>query len=165
MITQSTPYGSGIYAIANALDMPTFLTAQRLIDSAPAITPFELSVMLLEDTKDLLLDPIWVDYTDGTTMPEWIDNIEVQYNKKTMFIPFLIGVKVNETANIHFVSGRKQADGTFVLFDSLKGSPVVLNSISGITGMYYKICSIYLVISKITKEAQMMTPGINQNNN
>ncbi len=166
MIQQSTPYGSGLFAVANAIEMPEFLRPERMEYAKLGLTFFDLSTFLFQDTGgQMILDPFWVDYRKGCRPPKWVREMRFPLDKQTGYVPMVFGTIRKGANSVHMVSGRIQPDDTFVLFDSLEGSPTVLNNLGDIIPKYQSVFAAYSVFDNRLHQPQVINHRIDISNN
>jgi len=143
MHKQTQPYGCGLYAVANALNLEGFITDERLSksDCPEGVTIGQLSRYLQDDNLPISIEPLWYN-TSAKKIPKaelliQPQGIDVEY------LPVLIAVRYSHKSLNHLVGGKIDKSGTLYLYDSLRDVEVKttlksLNSLYPIVyGLYY----------------------------
>lgn len=119
MIRQTTGYGCGMYAVANALNLPHFVNSDRLEASKQGNSISQLTKWLLEDWHPFGLDVLFYDHF-GNKLPD--EHLHTRTDTEGAELPILLQVKsTNDIA--HMVGGRLYHDGRLLLMDSLQKFP------------------------------------------
>lgn len=144
---QTTPYGCGLYAIANTVNLPEFVTPQRLEASKTyGNTIGQLSKWLQEDGKPFYLDVLYYDHDEGK-LPEkhFHYKPDVQDGSDT-YLPVFINVKQTNESKRHLVGGLISKEGSLYLLDSVKGEGV-LTSLSELNSMYDHVFGLFILLN------------------
>ena len=134
---QSFPFGCGLYAVANALELNDFVTDDRLEISKKGVNNGQLSNYLQEDGNDLFIDVLYCDTFQSRIPNDWTDLVISGENE---YMPLLIQCELNE--KYHLISAKLFQDKSIEIADSLKNE-VFKCSLSDINKMYEKVVGLY----------------------
>lgn len=127
MISQKTPCGGPLFAIANAIAQPSFVTEARMeAATKKAFSMFDVSTMLFEHTGFMALDTVYFSSTGGPLPESFFNEVDVQHVGPADVLPLVLTVTFGKAR--HLVSGHLRADGSFELFDSLMPAPIMYGS-------------------------------------
>jgi len=138
MLRQTTPYGCGLYSVANVLDRPSFVTDFRLNESKKGNTLPALNKWLFQDGLDFGIEAFYYDHF-GKTIPD--EHTYYRPETDQFKLPVLVEVLIGERS--HMVGGTIDSDGKMMLMDSLKKFPqlTTLNEVE--TKMYTECKDVY----------------------
>ncbi len=119
MIRQTTGYGCGMYAVANALDSLGFVTDRRLEASKTGNTIPQLNRWLAEDWEPYGLDVLYYDHF-GEKLPD--AHLSYKTDTAGALLPILLEVESSNKIS-HMVGGRLDHEGKLLLMDSLEKFP------------------------------------------
>lgn len=145
MIKQKTPYGCGMYAVANSLNLESFCSEERLEKSKGGNTIGQLSKWLLEDDLNINIDALFYDH-HGSKIPEHFYGYTVS---EAEALPLLFNVRYCEDGKNHLVAGRLMKTGELLIFDSLKEEPII-STIEGINSIYHQVYGMHLFMDSTT---------------
>ena len=137
MLKQNTNWGCGLYAVANALDMPEFITDERLeISKEKGNNIAQLTKWLNEDGCDWF---IVAEYTTGRNveMPKlyWLDE-----DRDGCYVPFIVQLpSYNKSCHMIAIRGYK---GKAHVFDSAAENVVEINYMAEFRKLYPKIVAV-----------------------
>lgn len=134
---QTFPFGCGLYAVANALDLSNFITEERLEISKKGINNGQLSNFLQEDGNDLFIDVLYCDTFQNRLPNEWCD---LTISGDNDYMPLLIQCEVNE--KYHLIAAKLFQDKEVEIIDSLKHERLKC-SLSDINKMYERVVGLY----------------------
>lgn len=138
MLRQTTPYGCGLYSVANALNEPTLVTDFRLNESIKGNTLPILNKWLFQDGFDFGIDAFYYDHF-GTTIPD--EHTYYRSESNEFKLPVLVEVLIGERA--HMVGGTIDSEGNMTLMDSLKKFPHLTTLKEVVTSMYTGCKGVY----------------------
>lgn len=118
MHKQLHPYGCGLYAVANALNLSLdFITPERLEASKAGNNIGQLSKWLQESGADLYLQPIFFDRS-GNHSEDLLSVLELNISCK--YLPLMFLVKERGSDVDHVISGQFTNEGVLCIYDSKK---------------------------------------------
>ena len=137
MLKQENGYGCGLYAVANALNYPNFVTDERIELSKTGNNVAQLTRWLYEDGYDIF---IFTERIDGryVEMPKFSWSLR----EEDSHIPFLVNLYATQENN-HLIALRGYADQSIDIIDSCENDMVRVSGIDNISQMYPKILSVY----------------------
>lgn len=143
---QHNPWGCGIYAIANACNLDSFITEERLSKSKlHGNTIGQLSRWLQDDGHPYAIDALYYNHDEGKIpdkhleyAPTGPDIIE--------FLPVLLNVKKTRHSLRHMVGGKLNRQGQLFLYDSMKPN-VVLTTLAEANQMYEHVFGLFVLLS------------------
>lgn len=139
-LTQENNFGCGLYSVANALNIPNFITDERLEASKSGNNNGQLSKWLQEDGFDISIDSFYYNHNLGK-LPE--DHSYYHPDKEGNFLPVLINVKLSENGLRHMVAGVIDHQGNMYLMDSLK-KKVVETRLCHMNDTYYHVFGLFI---------------------
>lgn len=141
MHKQTLPYGCGVYAVANALDLgESFISEERLEASKDGNNNGQLSKWMQDFGLDIFIEPMYYDHF-GRKLPDSALYYRPQGDK--CYLPVLLTVAQSEDGKRHKIAGRIDNDGHMILFDSLKNNNV-LTDLKKVNEMYPVVLGISL---------------------
>ena len=138
MLKQNTYWGCGLYAVANALDMPEFITDERLeVSKEKGNNIAQLTKWLNKDGCDWF---IVAEYITGRSvempMLYWSDEDDDGY-----YVPLIVQLPADNEC-CHMIAIRCYED-RLLIFDSAADKVVEGNSMADFRKLYPKIVAIY----------------------
>lgn len=121
MIKQKNGYGCGLYAIANACNIPGFITNERLEKSKDGNNIGQLSKWLQDDGNPFYIDVLYYNHEGKNIPSQFYGYHTVQEDNNPM--PVLFNVQSCEQCKRHLIGGLLHHDGKITVFDSLKDEP------------------------------------------
>tara|TARA_Y100000034_G_scaffold29728_1_gene36189 strand:+ start:60287 stop:60769 length:483 start_codon:yes stop_codon:yes gene_type:complete len=120
MLKQNNAYGCGLYAVANALDLPELVTPERLEASKDGNTIGQLSRWLQDSGHDYYIEVLYYDDT--------VDRLPDNHTKYRPYfedgseaiLPILLRVQFSEEGKGHLIAGNIYPDGKLLIYDSLE---------------------------------------------
>jgi len=149
MERQKTPYGCGMYAIANAFNMPDFITEKRLQESKSGNRLGQLTKWVQEDGNDFYLEVLYYDH-NGLKLPESATKYK-PIGEEILSFPVLIEVRYSEEGKNHMIGGKIFDDGTLYLYDSLK-EEMTMTTLSGVNELYHNVYGLFCMCDMVTGE-------------
>lgn len=137
MLKQTTGYGCGVYAVANAIGVPSYVNDQRLNSSINGNNLGQLSKWLQDDGHNMFIDPLYFKAT-GLKLPKdqlGYKPIPVGENKHIQ-LPVLIDLKYVKNGKMHLTAGHIRTDGSLVYMDSLR-QEIEFTTLSEINKRHY----------------------------
>lgn len=148
MIRQHNPYGCGMYAVANALNIPDFVTDERLnLSEKNGNTLGQLSKWLQEDDLNFAIDALYYNHTGKKLPPSALNYVPKGEN--ATFLPVLINVQFSEEGKRHMVGGLIHQDGNLFLMDSLSEDPEI-TTLAKVNRKYYKVFGLFIFMDADT---------------
>jgi len=122
MYKQKDGYGCGLYAVANACNLPeSFITPERLEASRiPGSTNGGLSKLMQEDGFDFYMQPLFYD-PNTKSLPETQTKYSVAGDVIAM--PLVLCVTLSEGGLSHMIGAHLDKSGILHVYDSLKNEP------------------------------------------
>ena len=146
MLTQDQAFGCGMYAVANALNLPSFVTPERLEASKTGNRKGQLDRWMQEDGMDWYIEALYYDHV-GKKLPETALSYK-PVGEDIIVLPILLNVRFTEGGLNHLVGARIDTDGVGILFDSLKKEPLTMTLRE--MNEHYPICYGLFIFSHIS---------------
>ena len=137
MQKQKYGYGCGLYAVANAFDLESFVTEERLELSKKGVHNGELSKYMQEDGHNIFIEVLYCNTFESKLPEEWV---LLHVSGDINYFPFLIQCMINE--KYHLMGAKLYKDDTIELFDSLKTEPLKC-TLKEVNLMYEKVVALY----------------------
>jgi hypothetical protein len=138
---QKQPYGCGLYAVANACNLDSFITPERLEKSKTGNVIGQLSKWMQEDGHPFYIDALYYNHL-GKKLPtsalHYIPNGE-----GITFLPVLINVRYRENGLNHLIGGKIDKEGTLYLYDSLK-EDIIETTLKKVNRMYHHVYGLFI---------------------
>ena len=137
MLKQQYGYGCGMYAVANALNMPGFATDERLKESKKGNNIGQLSNWLFKDGHD-----VWIDTLKYTGRPTTLPKIEVALAENVVYWPALISIPLARGRNHMIalkVTNECRSSKAVEVLDSLLDEPIYLADWNEVKEIYPKV--------------------------
>ena len=141
--TQTTPYGCGMYAVANALNLDNYTTEDRLRKSKGGNRISTLSLWLIEDGQEIGIDVLYYNHKGGKLPKDATDYIPI--GEDVNFLPILLAVRFSENGLNHMVGGKIDKNGMLYLYDSTKKN-VIETSLRSVNDIYYEVYGLYVFL-------------------
>lgn len=146
MYKQLQPYGCGLFAVANALNLgDDFVTEERFAASkGNGNLTGMLDRWLQESGKPFYMQPIFYD-TTATKLPKH----HVEYKpsgEKVVALPMVLCVRLSDEGLWHMVGVNVYPNGTAMLYDSLKSEPIQ-STLAEINEMYESVFGLFVFCS------------------
>jgi len=125
---QKTPYGCGMYAVANALGLDNYVTPERLEQSKNGNTINQINKWLEESGYAYNIECIYYTVCEnketlhGIVLPK---EINFYSDKKEKTLPLLLNVKKSENSKAHLIGGLLTNEYV-ILLDSLNDEPLIV---------------------------------------
>lgn len=146
MRKQAGPYGCGLYAVANALNLDNFITEERLNFSKDhGNTIGQLSKWLQEDGNDFAIDVLYYNHV-GEKLPEEALSYTPESND---YLPVLINVQYSEKGKRHLVGGLIDNKGVLILIDSLS-SDIEVTTMKEVNEKYKRVFGLFIFMDAMT---------------
>ncbi len=150
MLKQTTPSGCGLYAVANALNMPDFITTERLEESKKGNNIGQLSRWLDEDAWlydgfQYYIDAIYYNHF-GQSLASSCFRLRpkrIDPNADQLLLPILLLVRFSENGKNHMIGGHINEAGILTLFDSLKQEPEK-TTLAKVNRTYYHVYGLFI---------------------
>ena len=158
MLKQEKAYGCGVFAIANACNLPIFITEERLEISKNGNNIGQLSKWLQQHGYDWFLDPIFFTHEENHGSPEVIKQLSVSkhVNDQTVLaFPLLLSLKKTENSLTHMIAIDLIPTGDLMIFDSLKEKEY-FSTFETIWKENYSIYAVYMIADINTNKPVLM---------
>ncbi len=141
---QTDKWGCGMYAIAHACNMDSFVTPERLAASKDHGNNIgQLSNWLHEDGHNLYMDILYYNHF-GKKLPR--SCFKVLPEGDVIALPVVFSVRYSDKSLNHMVGGKIYKDGVLRIYDSLKDEPVN-TTLSKINNLYHNVYGFYLFVN------------------
>lgn len=140
---QKQGYGCGLYAVANAINLDSFINKERLEISKKGNLIGQLSKWMQEDGMPYYIETLYYNH-QGKKLP----NSALKYapsGDTVNFLPILLNVRSNNGIN-HLVGGKISKSGVLYLYDSLK-EDVIETTLSKVNRMYHNVYGLFIFMS------------------
>ncbi len=142
MKKQLQPYGCGLYAVANACNLPDFITDERLEKSKVGNTIGQLSRWLQDDGKPFFIEVLYYNHV-GKKLPK--SALEYKPSGEGItFLPVLINVRYSDGGKNHLIGGKIDKEGKLYLYDSLKES-MTESSLKEVNKNYHNVYGLFIL--------------------
>lgn len=139
---QKTPYGCGMYAVANALNLSNFVTEERLEKSKDGNRLPVLTSWLIEDGLNCGMDVLYYSHSGGK-LPEEATLYKAEGDEDVEFIPLVIAVKLSEGGLNHMIGAKLGRKGELYVHDSVK-EDIFKTTLEGLNDIYPEVYGVYL---------------------
>lgn len=147
MIKQKTPYGCGLIAVANALNLPDFVSDHRMeLSELYGNTIGQLSMWLQDAGHNYAIDAFYYDH-EGSELPDHI--LAYKPADRETLLPILLNVQFSEEGKRHLVAGHIDHLGAVYLQDSLADEPQ-LTTLAKINKNYCKVFGLFVFMDALT---------------
>lgn len=141
MNKQENPWGCGVYAIANACNLPTYITDARIEASKNGNNLGQLSKWLQEDGQPMFIEALYYNHS-GKKLP--VSATGYKPMGDVYFLPVLINVRFSDGGLNHLIGGKIDKSGVLYLYDSLKET-MIETSLSKINSLYHNVYGLYVI--------------------
>ena len=141
MRKQTTGYGCGLYAVANAANLDKFITDKRLELSKGGNNIGHLSKWLQEDGLEIYIEVLYYNHL-GKKLPKSATGY-IPTGEGVTYLPILIHVRQHKDGKSHLVGGKIAKDGTLYLYDSLCHD-IIETKLSKVNSMYAEVCGVFV---------------------
>ena len=138
---QNQPWGCGLYAVANALNLDNFITEERLEKSKSGNVIGQLSKWLQEDGTPIYIDTLYYNHL-GKKLPSTALGYR-PVGEDVYFLPVLINVRFSDEGKNHLIAGKISKEGKLYLYDSLK-EDVIETKLSAVNKMYHHVYGLFV---------------------
>lgn len=146
MRKQSGPYGCGLYAVANSLNLDNFITEERLsLSKKHGNTIGQLSKWLQEDGNNFAIDVLYYNHS-GEKLPEEALSYRPEGSD---YLPVMINVQYSEDGLRHMVGGLIDIKGCLILMDSLADDIEVTN-LKEVNDKYKRVFGLFIFMDAMT---------------
>jgi len=140
-IQQKQPYGCGVYAVANSLFIPSFITEERIEASKNGNALYQLNEWLKEDGIPFRIDVYFFDM--GNTYPLRILNVfDTEIEDDTIYCATL-QTKQSKDSKWHMVAAEINKYGNLLIKDSYK-KEYISCSLNNVLDHYYQVSGLFL---------------------
>lgn len=140
---QSTPFGCGMYAVANALNLNNYATNERLIESKQGNLISKLTKWLIEDGQNLGVDILYYNHKGGKLPEDAMDYVPI--GEDVNLLPVMLAVRFSDESLNHMVAGKVDKSGTLFLYDSMKEN-VIKTTLREVNNLYHEVYGLYLFL-------------------
>lgn len=113
---QTNPWGCGLYSVAHALGIKSFVTKHRVEVSKGGNSIPKLTKWLFEDGHDYGIDVFFYDHMNKGKLPK--ETLSIRSDSEDFAFPVLIQVEYTERSKPHLIGGRIDHESNIYLFDS-----------------------------------------------
>lgn len=144
MLKQTKHWGCGLYAVANACNLPNFVTDERLEKSREnGNTIGQLSKWIQDDGLPFYIDVLYYNHV-GKKLPACAMDYRPN-GDDVNFLPVLMTVRFCDNGKNHMIGGKIDKNGKLYLYDSLK-EEIIETSLKKINKMYHNIYGLYILM-------------------
>lgn len=149
---QKNPWGCGIYAVAHALNIPDFITKERIEESKGGTIIGHLNKYLQENDTGICIEALYYNHM-GKKLP----NLATEYipEGEVDFLPVLINCRFSEEGKNHLVGGKIDKEGSLFLYDSLKPH-VYKTTLAKVNHHYHHVYGLFVFMSVDTVDYVFM---------
>lgn len=140
-IQQKQPYGCGVYAVANALFIPGFITEERIEANKKGGSVHRLNKWLEEDGVEFRIETYFFDI-ENTDPLRLLTVFDKTVEDNSIFCAIL-QVKKTEKSRWHMVAAELKNDGTLLIKDSYKEENIQC-SLNNILDYYHQVAGLFL---------------------
>ncbi len=141
MLRQENAWGCGLYAVANACNLPDFITEERLKKSKTGNTIGQLSKWMQEDGHPFCIDTLYYNHV-GKKLPRTALDY-VPRGEDVYYLPVLLNVRYSEDGKNHLIGGKISRGGVLYLYDSLKEKEI-LTTLKKVNNMYHNVYGLFI---------------------
>lgn len=113
---QENPWGCGLYSVAHAMGIESYVTEERERISKGGNSIPQLTKWLFDDGKDYGLDVFFYDHMKKGKLPK--ETLSIRAENEGWLFPVLIQVEYSEKSLSHLIGGRIDHEGNIYLYDS-----------------------------------------------
>lgn len=140
MYKQENSYGCGMYAVANACNLKTFVTDERLeLSKGVGNLTGKLDEWMKEDGLNFYMQPIFYDFM-GDKIPEKIGEFKIE--GEVLAMPLVFCVLLKDKGLSHMVGAHLDKQGRLFVYDSLRQEEFE-TTIIGMNDHYYSVFGLY----------------------
>lgn len=142
---QKQPWGCGMYSVAHALNLPSFVTDERLADSKEfGNTNGQLNDWLKQDGKDFYIEPIYYNaYAKRLPFDVCKTHIvDTAPDSKILALPVMINVRYGPNSLNHLIGAQIDRQGLIHVHDSLTDE-VKVTVISKLNRFYHEVYGLW----------------------
>ncbi len=141
---QSESFGCGLFAVANTLDLSSFITVERLrLSKENGNTIGQLSRWLQDDGHTLAIDTLYYNHL-GKKLPATA-LLYRPLGEEAIFLPILLNVRFSQEGKNHLVGGRIRKDGVLYLYDSLNEDEVK-TTLTKVNKAYHNVYGLFVFV-------------------
>lgn len=141
MLTQEHGYGCGMYSVANVLNIPDFVTSERLEASKAGNNIGQLTNWLFQDKCEY-----WIDTLKYTGKLVSLPKIDLKFESNVLYWPCLISIQATKEKN-HMIGIKVHNGGrsgqTIEVCDSLFDEPLYLYDWKELKCRYPKVYGLF----------------------
>ena len=141
--TQNTPFGCGMYAVANALNLNNYSTNERLLESKQGNLIPKLTKWLIEDGQNLGIDVLYYNHKGGKLPDNATDYVPL--GEDVNLLPVLLAVRFSENGLNHMIGGKIDKNGILYIYDSMKEN-IIQTNLKEVNDLYYEVYGLYLFL-------------------
>ena len=153
MLKQENGYGCGLYSVANALNMPEFVTEDRLEKSRDGNNQMQLNKWLLDDGCDFQIMPMYFKNHVQFRTPK----LTITTTEDLCFYPALVVVALKRCPKNHMFALSIYKDFTLHVLDSCEAEPEYFLSWDCFRKKYTQVISIDVFRTFNNKEVVFCT--------
>lgn len=136
---QHEPYGCGLFSVANALNLDSYVTKKRLSISQKGNNIGQLTKWLIEDGYDIGINVFYYNHFVDK-LPK--DFLNFSTNREGALLPVLIEVMYKEKGKNHLIAGLIDSENNITIMDSLKDAAIKI-PLPELNNQYCKVFGLY----------------------
>lgn len=113
---QTNPWGCGLYSVAHALGVESYVTEKREQISKGGNSVPQLTKWLFDDGKDYGIDVFFYDHMKKGKLPK--DTLSIRTTEEDSLFPVMLQIEYSKESKSHLVGGRIDHENNIYLFDS-----------------------------------------------
>lgn len=145
MLKQEYKYSCGVYSVANALNIPEFVTSSRLEESKDGNGVMQLNKWLLDDKNLVQIFPLY--YKNGIEFTTPNLKLDMKKCPDIEYYPILITYDIKKSSMNHMIALHYCADKSVVVFDSCNDEPVFYDMWKCFKKVYPRIISLEIFMN------------------
>lgn len=113
---QTNPWGCGLYSVAHAMGIESYVTAERELISKGGNSIPLLTKWLFDDGLNYGIDVFFYDHMSKGKLPK--DTLSIRSDNEDFVFPVLIQIEYSEKSLSHLIGGRVDHENNIYLYDS-----------------------------------------------
>lgn len=137
---QENPWGCGLYSVAHAMGIESYVTEKRESISKGGNSIPLLTKWLFDDGKDYGVDVFFYDHMGGKKLPT--ETVSIRTDTDGFLMPVLVQVNYSENSLAHLIGGRIDHENNIYIYDSYSDFVEVI-PLPEINNKYYSVTGLF----------------------